>query len=363
MNSISCIILFLLQISVSLCKIEFRYRDFNLDLKLYNSSSSGKSVNSLYDQPKYIHHQIFKPTDIVEEKWNKSLLGKRYKRFADPTFRGKPKTRQEIWHRNFNTEMISHDQTKSLIDLLKRLIDTYLQACIPIILFDEHIGNSEGLLLQRLLQNFPTTYIFGKLSSNYTLLSEKLLRPQHTRCSSYILFLADALMTRKVLGPQIDNRVIVVPRSTQWKLQEFLSSPESRDIVNLLVIGESYSLELVKEKPYVLYTHQLYSDGLGSNKPVVLTTWMNGRLSRPHVNLFPKKLTKGFAGHRFTIVAAHQPPYVFKRLSTDGVGNVMIRWDGLELRMINIMSKMMNFTYDILEPGNLKTGFVSLAYA
>ena len=47
------------------------------------------------------------------------------------------------------------------------------------------------------------------------------------------------LVVSDVLGPQTTNRVVIVPRSTQWKLQEFLSSKDSSDIVNLLVIGES----------------------------------------------------------------------------------------------------------------------------
>lgn len=48
---------------------------------------------------------------------------------------------------------------------------------------------------------------------------------------------------RDVLGPQTDNRVILIPRSTQWKLQEFLSSKLASDIINLLVIGESLSTD------------------------------------------------------------------------------------------------------------------------
>lgn len=152
----------------------------------------------------------------------------------------------------------------------------------------------------------------AKITKNYTLNNPAILVAKDSKCRSYILFLADATKTRKVVGSQIDNRVIVIPRSTQWRLQEFLSSSSSRDIINLLVIGESYSAVRAKERPYVLYTHQLYTDGLGSNKPIILTTWMNGRLSRPHVEIFPTKLTKGFSGHRFSVAAANQPPFVFK---------------------------------------------------
>lgn len=152
----------------------------------------------------------------------------------------------------------------------------------------------------------------AKINKNYSLNVPGILVSKDSKCRSYILFLADATQTRKVVGSQIDNKVIVIPRSTQWKLQEFLSSSSSRDIINLLVIGESYSAVQTKEKPYVLYTHHLYTDGLGSNKPIILTTWMNGKLSRPHVDIFPVKLTKGFSGHRFSVAAANQPPFVFK---------------------------------------------------
>jgi hypothetical protein len=92
------------------------------------------------------------------------------------------------------------------------------------------------------------------------------------------------------------------------------------------VIGESYTTDKKKERPYVLYTHKLFVDGLGSNKPKVLTSFIKGKLSRPHINLFPVKLGNGFAGHRFSIGAADFPPYVIKQLSTDGVGNIQIQW-------------------------------------
>lgn len=107
---------------------------------------------------------------------------------------------------------------------------------------------------------------------------------------------------------------------------------------------------IFQEKPYVLYTHRLYTDGLGSNVPIVLTSWIKGKLSRPHVNLFPIKFQKGFAGHRFTVAAIHQPPFVIKKISTDGVGNIRIDWDGLEIRVLRLLSSRLNFSYEIIEP-------------
>ncbi|CAG9807654.1 unnamed protein product [Chironomus riparius] len=277
----------------------------------------------------------------------------RIKRNSDVTFRGKPKSVQEIWAKNFNLTTQEYQQSTSLVALLSKVIGKYLGACVPVILYDEYIENSEGYILQRLFQEFPSTFIHGKISFNFTLSNSQIIEPPDSKCRSYILFLSDALLTRRVIGPQITNKVIIIPRSSQWKLQEFLASPLSRDIINLLVIGESYSSDKTRERPYVLYTHRLYTDGLGSNKPLVLTSWMKGKLSRPHVDLFPIKLTKGFAGHRFSVSAANFPPYVFKKLSTDGVGNVQIRWDGYEYRILQVLGKMMNFTFDVGEPKNL----------
>ncbi|CRK98970.1 CLUMA_CG011952, isoform A [Clunio marinus] len=250
----------------------------------------------------------------------------RFKRKTDSTFRGRPKTIQEVWSRNFNISTQQFSQSTSLVTLMNKIILKYMSACIPVILYDEYVEKSEGFILLRLFQNFPTSFIHGKIGKNFTIENDILLDPPHIRCRSYILFVSDALKSRQVVGPQIESKVIIVPRSTQWKLQEFLSSPLSRDIINLLIIGESYSTDLTKERPYVLYTHQLYVDGLGSNKPKVLTSWLKGKLSRPHIDLFPVKLRKGFAGHRYSVAAVNFPPFVFKKLSTDGVGNLHIEW-------------------------------------
>lgn len=90
-----------------------------------------------------------------------------------------------------------------------------------------------------LRQAIKISYLHGIISENYTVVNQNLLQPYDKSCRSYYLFLSDVLRTREVLGPQIENRVVLVPRSTQWKLQEFLASKEASDIVNLLVVGES----------------------------------------------------------------------------------------------------------------------------
>lgn len=100
----------------------------------------------------------------------------------------------------------------------------------------------------------------------------------------------------------------------------------------------------------MLYTHKLYTDGLGSSAPIVLTSWLKGKLSRPKVNLFPRKFHKGFASHRFFIAGIDQAPFIMKFLSTDGAGNTKIDWDGYEIRLLELIGTRLNFTYQIIEP-------------
>lgn len=88
-------------------------------------------------------------------------------------------------------------------------------------------------------QAIKITYLHGMITDNYTVSNQELLQPYDKSCRSYIMFLSDVLRTRDVLGPQTTNRVVLIPRSTQWKLQEFLSSKGASDIINMLVIGES----------------------------------------------------------------------------------------------------------------------------
>lgn len=89
---------------------------------------------------------------------------------------------------------------------------------------------------------------------------------------------------------------------------------------------------------------------MGSNAPIVLTSWVKGKLSRPKVNLFPQKFQGGFSTHRFMVAAIDQPPFALKYLSTDLTGNTKIDWDGYEFRLLTLMSNRLNFSYQIMEP-------------
>lgn len=114
-------------------------------------------------------------------------------------------------------------------------------------------------------QAIKITYLHGMITDNYTVSNPELLQPYDKSCRSYIMFLSDVLRTRDVLGPQTTNRVVLIPRSTQWKLQEFLSSKGASDIINMLVIGESLTSDPSKvDLNPVLFVIQIFTEKINS---------------------------------------------------------------------------------------------------
>lgn len=79
-----------------------------------------------------------------------NVFVRRVKRDDDSTFIGHPKTREERWHASFNLNRtnLQVDQAQSLVYLLIRVMDKYLNSCIPIIFYDRHVQLSEGIILQ-----------------------------------------------------------------------------------------------------------------------------------------------------------------------------------------------------------------------
>ncbi|KAH8414922.1 hypothetical protein KR215_010819, partial [Drosophila sulfurigaster] len=272
----------------------------------------------------------------------------RSKRRVDATFHGNPKPRSELLAGKM-LNFINFEQTNSLVSLVNKIAKEYLGKCPPVIYYDRFVAKSKGQILESLFKTIPITFYHGDINESFEPVNRKFNSHIDANCKSYILFLSDPLMARKILGPQTDSRVVLVSSSTQWKLRDFLSSELSSNIVNLLVIGESLMASPERERPYVLYTHKLYADGLGSNTGLVLTSWIKGALSRPHINLFPAKFRSGFAGHRFQVSAANQPPYIFRIKSLDSSGMGQLRWDGIELRLLNMIAKRLNFSVDINE--------------
>ena len=161
------------------------------------------------------------------------------KRALDPVFHGHPKTREELWSEHFINETTTFDQTPSLVSLLHNISMTYLQDCTPVILYDSQVKSKESYLVQNLIKGFPMSFVHGYITDSGELIQPKLLHA-NSDCQNFILFLSDIRISAKVLGKQPQNKIIIIARSSQWAVQEFLASVNSRMFVNLLVIGQSF---------------------------------------------------------------------------------------------------------------------------
>lgn len=179
---------------------------------------------------------IYHGADLANNNNTKNIN----KRDVDPTFRGHPKTREEKWAMAFNGNIEAFNQVPSLVNLLNMLAAKHLNGCATIILYDKVTENSDSFVIQQLMKSFPLAYVHGRITLNSTITESKLLKTITDQCVNYILFIADVMKSGDLLGLQATSKVIVVGRSSQWRVHEFLYSKASRNFVNLLVIAQSF---------------------------------------------------------------------------------------------------------------------------
>lgn len=129
----------------------------NFNSKRIKSQSVDLYPETFYYSP-FINLEPSNDTKVI-------TFSTRSKRNSDTTFRGRPKTVQEVWARNFNLTSMEYQQSTSLVALLNKIITKHFGACIPVILYDAFVEKSEGFVLQRLFQvifnfNCFLNYIF-----------------------------------------------------------------------------------------------------------------------------------------------------------------------------------------------------------
>lgn len=130
------------------------------------------------------------------------------------------------------------DQQAYMVKLLKRITTEHLLECTPVILYDEFTELHDNLILQKLLSGFPTPYFHGQIGSDYKTTMKKTLSTEKS-CMSYMLFIKDVTKVIDIIGENTYNKIVIVAKSSQWRVIDFLSREESRHFVNLLVIVKS----------------------------------------------------------------------------------------------------------------------------
>lgn len=161
--------------------------------------------------------------------------------------RSHEKPQAEKWSEAFFGRSRLFDHVPSLVGLLKMLSLSHLDGCTPVILYDPSVEGSAGLLLEQLFRDYPVPYIHGQITKDYVLAAGSMLNSLDNKCVSYVMFMEDVMRSRDVIGPQTSTKVIIVARSSQWRVYEFLAAENAQNFVNLLVIAQSEKATTVQE--------------------------------------------------------------------------------------------------------------------
>lgn len=139
------------------------------------------------------------------------------------------------------------DQTASLINLVNMIASNYIKDCVPVVLYDQVVEESDFLLLEQLFRVFSLAYIHGQITNKYKVENSEMLNSFENKCVSYVLFMADVMKCKEVIGEQNENKVVVIARSSQWRVYEFLANEFAQNFINLLVIAKSERIAVAGE--------------------------------------------------------------------------------------------------------------------
>lgn len=153
------------------------------------------------------------------------------------------KTPLQKWEHKFLDKNEQLMQTQSLVNLIRNITNENLATCTVVILYDVFTENGPDRILEQLLNSFPIPIIHGQITENYFIKIPQLLKSTQT-CVSYILFLKDVMRSKSIIGTQSYNKVIIVARSSSWRVYEFLANEESQNFMNLLVIAKQEKISV-----------------------------------------------------------------------------------------------------------------------
>lgn len=127
--------------------ISFHFDSDLIDTSLRDDGSIAEDY--LQDSKLRVAKRYYREFSMNTSK-NVFLRRTRVKRDDESTFVGHPKTREERWHASFNLNgtNLQLEQAQSLVNLLVKVMDKYLNSCIPIIFYDRYVQASEGIILQ-----------------------------------------------------------------------------------------------------------------------------------------------------------------------------------------------------------------------
>lgn len=135
-------------------------------------------------------------------------------------------------------DFYSEDPDLSLINLLSKIANDYLYDCTTAILYDNYTNSQENVFLRKFFQQYPLTHVHAAIPEDYHIPIGELAFQLDNKCVHFIIFIKDVMRCQDIVTKRSEN-VVVVAKSSQWRVQEYLTSEFSREIANLLIIVKS----------------------------------------------------------------------------------------------------------------------------
>lgn len=135
-------------------------------------------------------------------------------------------------------DLYTDDPDESLINLINEIAVRYLSDCATAILYDNYTETEDRVFLTKFFQQYRLTSVHGSIPKDFRNPLGKLVNEKDKKCVHFIIFMKDIMKCQDVANKK-NEKVVVVAKSSQWRVQEFLYSEYSQEIANLLVIVKS----------------------------------------------------------------------------------------------------------------------------
>lgn len=144
---------------------------------------------------------------------------------------------QKLSNRFLEPNVYSEDPDSSLINLLSKIANDYLYDCTTAILYDNYTNNQDNVFLRKFFQQYPLIHVHEAIPENYYIPIGESFQLDN-KCVHFIIFIKDVMRCQDIISKR-SEKVVVVAKSSQWRVQEYLTSEFSREIANLLIIVKS----------------------------------------------------------------------------------------------------------------------------
>nr|QQP19800.1 ionotropic receptor 21a [Tropidothorax elegans] len=232
-------------------------------------------------------------------------------------------------------EVKDYDCHQVIPGLVTTIVNDYFTTNLTVLIIDGNyfLDISFKRTLSKILEGLKySSVMFGRKNNEF-------LQPRGNERPSYVVFSSQL--------EAFPGKTLLISHNSPFQVKKWLTSTLARKYMDIVAISDPAILKSNGEKndcEVGLYTHSLNDESFGGAKAIIVSAWRKNNFTRKPI-LFPNKYISGYKGVHLKVAIEEQPPYTFKRLNNQ---NELV-WDGVEVKIINHLAMMLNFTYEFME--------------